>query len=106
MFCATCGAANSRCRKGKLNSACTGRLEAGSAWRLVGLMQGKCSAWLAWPDGRPATTRINMQKVDVGVDRFVAGLNLAEQKDRLVAVLSSAEQGELENSLLSPNLVG
>ena len=97
MFCATCGAANSRCRKGKLNSACSGKLVAGSAWRLVGLMQGKCSAWLAWPDGRPATVKINMQKVDVGVDRFVADLNSVELKAK-VDDLSRAERVELEGS--------
>ena len=55
---------------------------AGSAWRLDGLLQGKCSAWASWPDGRCAKVRVNMQKVDVGLDRLVADLSVAEAKER------------------------
>ena len=82
VFCAVCGAANSRGRKGKLMGLCTGKLVAGSVWRLAGLMQGSCSAWKTWPDGRPASTRIHMQRVVVGVDQLVADLSKAELKER------------------------
>ena len=78
-FCATCGAANGRSRKGKLHDPCKGRLSAGSAWRLQGLMAGRNTAWKGcWPDGRCGKIRIEMKKVVRDADRLVSDLRAAE----------------------------
>ena len=63
-------------------------------------MQGKCTAWKSWPDGRPATSLIRMQKVVVSEEQFVVDLNRAEQCElnrakQLVIDLSDAEFSEL-----------
>ena len=74
---------------------CTGRLVAGSVWRLAGLMQGKCTAWKTWPDGRPGTTVIRMQKVIASDERLVADLSRAEQNELSRAELKERGAGEI-----------
>ena len=44
VYCSTCGAANGRARKGKLHKLCSGKLAAGSEWRVRGLSEGRCTA--------------------------------------------------------------
>ena len=89
VFCGTCGACNSRARAGKLHKPCSCKLVEGSAWRLHGLMQGRCSAWKSWPDGRSGKTRICMEKVDVGLARLDSDVRDAE----LVEVRGSENRG-------------
>ena len=74
---------------------CTGRLVAGSVWRLAGLMQGRCTAWKTWPDGRPATALIRMQKVIASEEQLVADLSRAELSELSKADLKERGAGEI-----------
>ena len=86
VFCSRCGAANGRARKGKLQSVCSGNVVAGSAWRLEGLLRGRCAAWAAWPDGRSKQVRVSTARVVLDVSSLIHELNLAVAKERGVGV--------------------
>ena len=74
VFCTTCGAVTSRCRKGALRKKCSGKVAPGSEWRLAGLSQGRCLGWQTCPDGRGKNIKIAMKKLLVGDDALVLEL--------------------------------
>ena len=87
VFCMTCGAVNSRARKGKLLKPCKKVLVEGSKWRLAGLKRGCNVAWKnSWPDGRANTTRIAMRRVDCSSAQFERDLSSAVAKEGVVEI--------------------
>ena len=81
VFCSRCGAANGRAGKGKLHSVCSGRVVAGSAWRLEGLLRGRCAAWASWPDVRAKHVRVSTSRVVGGETSLIHELNVAVAKE-------------------------